>query len=84
MPAYIYTGEDARTYPTLGIEAIPGLVVEFDTRPPAPADGEPAAPAPEGARYAPADGRWEPTKKKPTPPAAPAVPTPAADGPKEA
>lgn len=79
MPAYIYTGDDARTYPTLGIEAKPAdgdgaaTVAEFDVRPPEPAEGEEPTPVPEGARYVPDDGRWEPTKKKPTPP--PAVET---------
>lgn len=61
MPAYQYTGADDRYYPSLGLEAIPGLVVEFD---PPPADG-----GPEGGRLVPQDGRWEPTKKKPSPPA---------------
>ena len=88
MPAYVYTGEDARYYPTLGIEARPAdddgpaTVAEFDTRPAAPADGQEAAAVPDGARYAPDDGRWEPTKKKPTPPPAPAQDAPPADSPK--
>ena len=43
MPAFTYTGDDARYYPALGLEAVPGLVVELDE---APDDGrwEPANP----------------------------------------
>ncbi|MEW2518130.1 hypothetical protein [Actinacidiphila alni] len=80
MPAYIYTGDDARHYPTLGLDAKPAddqgpaTVAEFDARP--PADSEPPV-FDEGARYVPDDGRWEPTKKKPTP--APPEDTPSTD-----
>lgn len=82
MPAYQYTGHDARYYPSLGVHAKPAdeqgpaTVAEFDARP--PAEDEPQLQHPEGARRAPDDGRWEPTKKKPTPPAATAA---AADSP---
>lgn len=33
MPAFTYTGDDARYYPTLGLEATPGLVAELDAMP---------------------------------------------------
>jgi hypothetical protein len=36
VAAYIYTGETARTYPTLGIEVEPGDTVDLDE---APEDG---------------------------------------------
>ncbi|SFF11457.1 hypothetical protein SAMN05216251_108217 [Actinacidiphila alni] len=83
MPAYIYTGDDARHYPTLGLDAKPAddtgpaTVAEFDARP--PADGDGPAPFDEGARYVPDDGRWEPTKKKPTPSPARPEDTPSTD-----
>jgi hypothetical protein len=87
VPAFEYTGGDVRHYPSLGLDAEPGLVVEFDARPPAPAEGVPSLQQPEGARWVPDDGRWTPTKKKPTPPpAAEQAPAdaPADDGQKEA
>jgi hypothetical protein len=83
VPAYQYTGDDARYYPTLGLAVEPGTVAEFDARPPAPAEGKPPLVKPEGARWAPADGRWEPTKKKPTPPPAAEPDSAAGDGQKE-
>lgn len=91
MPEYRYTGEDARHYPTLSLDAVPAgeeggpTVATFDERP-AAADGEQLPPAPEGARYVPEDGRWEPVtaaKKKTTAPAAAAAPASAVDGQKE-
>jgi hypothetical protein len=81
VPAYLYTGEDARHYPTLGVDAKPAdddgpaTVAEFDARPKPPADGEEPAAFDEGARYVPDDGRWEPTKKRPTPPKTDAAPS---------
>lgn len=89
MPAFIYTGDDARYYPSLGVEAKPAgdegpaTVAEFDARPAAPAEGEEPAQQPEGARWVPDDGRWEPTKKKPTPPPAVDEQPPADDAKKE-
>lgn len=89
MPAYIYTGDDARYYPGLGVEAKPAdddgpaTVAEFDARPPTPAEGQPPQEQPEGARWVPDDGRWEPTKKKPTPPPAVEDAVPADDAKKE-
>lgn len=71
MPEYRYTGADARTYPTLGIQAVP-----------AGAEGGPTV---ADLDQAPADGRWEPVaapaKKKA---AAAAAPSPAVPGQKEA
>ncbi|BBB00574.1 hypothetical protein RVR_10573 [Actinacidiphila reveromycinica] len=99
MPEYRYTGLDARTYPTLGLTAVPAgadggpTVAQFDERPAPPADGTPPAPVPAGTRYAPTDGRWEPATppaaaKKTAAPAAPTPPAPdeaaPADTPKEA
>lgn len=66
MPDYRYTGGDARYYPSLGLSAVPAgaeggpTLAAFDERPVPPADGEEAPQVPEGARYAPDDGRWEP------------------------
>jgi hypothetical protein len=91
VPDYRYTDETARYYPSLGIEAVPAgteggpTIAEFDEQPAPPAEGEEAAPVPEGARYVPDDGRWEPVKaaakKKPTP--APSAPAAADTGQKE-
>lgn len=33
MPVYTYTGDDTRYYPTLGIEAEPGVSADFDKPP---------------------------------------------------
>lgn len=93
MPTYQYTGTEPRYYPGLGLHARPAddhgpaTVAEFDDRPPAAAGGDEQPVQVEGARRVPDDGRWTPSKKKPTPP--PAVPatvpdSQAGDGQKEA
>jgi hypothetical protein len=77
VPDYRYTGDDARYYPSLGLQAVPAgaedgpTIATFDERPAPPAEGEAGPPVPDGARYAPEDGRWEPVtatakKKAPT------------------
>ena len=82
MPTYQYTGTEPRYYPGLGLHAKPAddqgpTVAEFEPRPPAPAAGEPPLQQPDGVRWVPDDGRWEPSKKKPTAPAVPAESAPA-------
>lgn len=68
MPDYRYTGDDARYYPSLSLQAIPDgaeggpTIAAFDERPAPTAEGEDTPPVPDGARYAPEDGRWEPVK----------------------
>jgi hypothetical protein len=80
VPDYRYTGDDARHYPSLGLDAVPDgaeggpTIAEFDERPAAPAEGEEPAEFDEGARYVPDDGRWEPATPA-TPAAAPAPPS---------
>ena len=41
MPHYLYTGDPGREYPTVGLTAEPGLVVDWEPGPPADGRWEP-------------------------------------------
>jgi hypothetical protein len=70
VPDYRYTGDDARYYPSLGVDAVP-----------AGAEGGPTVAAFEEP---PTDGRWEPVPAPAKKKAPPAAPVPADSGQKEA